>query len=108
MTGFIIYDRPIFIFDIYYLYVKYVLYKSAICHISAVVVRYLTGRYLSEYAKAPEMTYERTVHVDGIAVPLKVTDISGKVGLKLEQNDFSQKYLRLMLFYLAFHCLEPY
>ena len=49
--------------------------------VSAVVVRYLTGRYLSEYAHAPEMTYERTVDVDGISVPLKLTDISGKVKL---------------------------
>ncbi|XP_052802190.1 ras-related and estrogen-regulated growth inhibitor-like [Mya arenaria] len=45
---------------------------------TAIVVRYLTGRYLTEYAHAPEMTYERTVVVDGKQVPLKITDISGK------------------------------
>lgn len=45
----------------------------------AVAVRYLTGRYLTEYAHAPEMTYERNVNVDGKHVPLKITDISRKV-----------------------------
>ena len=50
---------------------------------SAVVVRYLTKRYLSEYAHTPEMIYERVVAVSGKQVPIKITDFSGKVRLYL-------------------------
>ncbi|KAL3842999.1 hypothetical protein ACJMK2_020961 [Sinanodonta woodiana] len=45
---------------------------------TAVVVRYLTGRYLSEYAHADENVYERTVNVDGKSVSIKITDVGGK------------------------------
>lgn len=43
------------------------------------MVRYLTRRYLGEYANAPEMTYERVVAVAEKQVPVKITDFSGKV-----------------------------
>ena len=52
---------------------------DCICLLSAIVVRYLTKRYLSEYAHTPEMTYERMVVVAGKQVPIKITDYSGKV-----------------------------
>lgn len=45
---------------------------------TAIVVRFLTRRYLSEYAHAPEMTYERVVAVAEKQVPVKITDCSGK------------------------------
>lgn len=57
---------------------------------TAIIVRYLTGRYLSEYAHAPEMTYERTVLVEGKLVPLKVTDVAGK---NLDQKSSSKEIL---------------
>ena len=56
-----------------------------IFHILAIAVRFLTGRYLSEYAHPPEMVYERFMTVNGRPVPLKITDVSGKVSLGLEQ-----------------------
>lgn len=49
--------------------------------IAAVVVRFLTGRYLSEYASPEEVTYERNVLVDEKQVSIKITDVAGKVGL---------------------------
>ncbi|XP_045176282.1 ras-related and estrogen-regulated growth inhibitor-like isoform X3 [Mercenaria mercenaria] len=57
---------------------------------TAVAVRYLTGRYLTEYAHAPEMTYERNVNVDGKHVPLKITDISRK---QIEQRSGNKEFL---------------
>lgn len=57
---------------------------------TAIAVRFLTGRYLSEYAHAPEMTYERSVMVDGRPVPLKITDISGKA---IEQRTRNKEFL---------------
>ncbi|WAR03184.1 RERG-like protein [Mya arenaria] len=62
---------------------------------TAIVVRYLTGRYLTEYAHAPEMTYERTVVVDGKQVPLKITDISGKTETDLVRKVFTFEDLQL-------------
>lgn len=50
-------------------------------YIAAVVVRFLTGRYLSEYASSEEVTYERNVLVDEKQVSIKITDVAGKVGL---------------------------
>ncbi|KAH3885694.1 ras-related and estrogen-regulated growth inhibitor-like protein [Dreissena polymorpha] len=67
---------------------------------TAVVVRYLTGRYLSEYAHAPEMTYERIVPVDGRQVPLKITDISGKsLETKASNKDFLSKVDGIVVVY---------
>ncbi|KAL4224598.1 hypothetical protein ACF0H5_015297 [Mactra antiquata] len=57
---------------------------------TAIAVRFLTGRYLTEYAHAPEMTYERTVHVDGRPVPLKITDISKQ---NIEQKSMNKEFL---------------
>lgn len=48
-------------------------------HFSAIVVRFLTGRYLSEYASIEEVTYERNVTVDEKQVSIKITDVAGKV-----------------------------
>lgn len=48
---------------------------------TAVVVRFLTGRYLSEYASPEEVTYERNVLVDEKQVSIKITDVAGKVEL---------------------------
>ena len=48
------------------------------------MVRYLTRRYLGEYANAPEMTYERVVAVAEKQVPVKITDYSGKVSTDYE------------------------
>lgn len=45
------------------------------------MVRFLTGRYLSEYASPEEVTYERNVLVDEKQVSIKITDVAGKVGL---------------------------
>lgn len=45
---------------------------------TAVVVRFLTGRYLSEYASPEEVTYERNVLVDEKQVSIKITDVAGK------------------------------
>nr|XP_022345429.1 ras-related and estrogen-regulated growth inhibitor-like [Crassostrea virginica]XP_022345436.1 ras-related and estrogen-regulated growth inhibitor-like [Crassostrea virginica] len=45
---------------------------------TAIVVRFLTGRYLSEYASSEEVTYERSVTVDDKQVSIKITDVSGK------------------------------
>ncbi|XP_062581932.1 ras-related and estrogen-regulated growth inhibitor-like protein [Saccostrea cucullata] len=45
---------------------------------TAIVVRFLTGRYLSEYASLEEVTYERNVTVDEKQVSIKVTDVAGK------------------------------
>ena len=47
-------------------------------------MRYLTRRYLGEYANAPEMTYERVVAVAEKQVPVKITDYSGKVSTAYE------------------------
>ncbi|KAJ8299231.1 hypothetical protein KUTeg_023291 [Tegillarca granosa] len=47
-------------------------------YISAIVVRFLTGRYLPEYAKQEEVTYERSVTIDDKQVSIKITDIGGK------------------------------
>lgn len=59
---------------------------------TAITVRFLTGRYLTEYARAPEMTYERNVLVDGKNVPLKITDISRKqIELKSGNKEFLSK-----------------
>lgn len=49
------------------------------CSSTAIVVRFLTGRYLSEYASSEEVTYERSVTVDDKQVSIKITDVSGKV-----------------------------
>lgn len=45
------------------------------------MVRFLTGRYLSEYASPEEVTYERNVLVDEKQVSIKITDVAGKVEL---------------------------
>lgn len=57
---------------------------------TALVVRYLTGRYLTEYAHAREMTYERTVVVEDKTVPLKITDIS-RTHKELKSKEFPSK-----------------
>lgn len=67
---------------------------------TALVVRYLTGRYLSEYAHAPEMTYERNVVVDDKHVTLKVTDISRKqIEQKTINKDFPSKVDGIIVVY---------
>ncbi|ESP05112.1 hypothetical protein LOTGIDRAFT_151908 [Lottia gigantea] len=45
---------------------------------TALVVRFLTKRYLSEYAQTDEAIYERNVSVDERNTALRFTDISGK------------------------------
>ncbi|XP_013392610.1 ras-related and estrogen-regulated growth inhibitor-like protein isoform X2 [Lingula anatina] len=45
---------------------------------TALVVRYLTRRFLSEYASTEESTYNRTVNVDDKNVQIKITDVIGK------------------------------
>ncbi|KAK6183845.1 hypothetical protein SNE40_002381 [Patella caerulea] len=45
---------------------------------TALVVRFLTKRYLSEYAQTEEAIYERSLSVDERNTALRITDISGK------------------------------
>lgn len=45
---------------------------------SALAVRFLTRRFLSEFAKTEEMAYERTISLDERQVSLRITDVSGK------------------------------
>ncbi|KAK7474117.1 hypothetical protein BaRGS_00034646 [Batillaria attramentaria] len=45
---------------------------------SALAVRFLTRRFLSEFAETEEMAYERTVTLDDRQVSLRITDVSGK------------------------------
>lgn len=45
---------------------------------TALVVRFLTGRFLTEYAQCDEMAYERSITLDDKQVSLKVIDVGGK------------------------------
>lgn len=47
------------------------------------MVRFLTRRYLTEFAQLEEVTYERPVYVDDRQVTLRITDVSGKVSLSI-------------------------
>ncbi|XP_061181372.1 ras-related and estrogen-regulated growth inhibitor-like [Saccostrea echinata] len=57
---------------------------------TAIVVRFLTGRYLSEYASLEEVTYERNVTVDEKQVSIKITDVAGK---NLDRKSTSRDWL---------------
>ncbi|XP_048730977.1 ras-related and estrogen-regulated growth inhibitor-like [Ostrea edulis] len=57
---------------------------------TAIVVRFLTGRYLSEYASIEEVTYERNVTVDEKQVSIKITDVAGK---NLDRKSSSKDWL---------------
>ncbi|PVD33475.1 hypothetical protein C0Q70_04731 [Pomacea canaliculata] len=45
---------------------------------SALVVRFLTRRFLTEFAETDEIDYERTITLDDRQVSLRITDVSGK------------------------------
>ncbi|XP_046569434.1 ras-related and estrogen-regulated growth inhibitor-like [Haliotis rubra] len=55
---------------------------------TALVVRFLTRRYLTEFAQLEEVTYERPVYVDDRQVTLRITDVSGKI---LERRSSSKE-----------------
>lgn len=65
-------------------------------YISAIVVRFLTGRYLTEYAKQEEATYERNVTIDDKQISIKITDIGGKVCIS-DNNQKSSVHVYLIL-----------
>lgn len=44
------------------------------------MVRFLTRRFLTEFAETDEIDYERTITLDDRQVSLRITDVSGKVG----------------------------
>ncbi|XP_067135919.1 ras-related and estrogen-regulated growth inhibitor-like [Centruroides vittatus] len=52
---------------------------------TALIVRFLTNKYLSEYSHCGNATYERNITIDGRVIAINVFDASGKetfIGLK--------------------------